>query len=302
MSGITAMTQEMKAAGAAANAAQHETRASDAIQNHDKRIRARRLRIALWQWALLVFVFFFWWAMTKPGLLPNFFFDNDAQAAFFFGEPAEIFARIRDWFVGGEIYRHLGVTLYETVLAFVIGTAAGLAVGLWLALSPFAAAVADPFIKGLNSMPRVILAPIFAVWFGLGPASKIALGVTLVFFIVFFNVYQGVREVNPTVLANARMLGASRKDLLRTVYMPSAMSWVFSSLHTSVGMAFVAAVIGEYLGSAEGVGYLILQAETTFDMNTVMAGILVLTACALLIDRLVTFAEVRLMKWVPPQK
>lgn len=302
MSGITAMTQEMKAAGAAANAAKHETSASDAIQNHDKRIRARRLRIALWQWALLVFVFFFWWAMTKPGLLPNFFFDNDAQAAFFFGEPAEIFARIRDWFVGGEIYRHLGVTLYETVLAFVIGTAAGLAVGLWLALSPFAAAVADPFIKGLNSMPRVILAPIFAVWFGLGPASKIALGVTLVFFIVFFNVYQGVREVNPTVLANARMLGASRKDLLRTVYMPSAMSWVFSSLHTSVGMAFVAAVIGEYLGSAEGVGYLILQAETTFDMNTVMAGILVLTACALLIDRLVTFAEVRLMKWVPPQK
>ena len=302
MSGITAMTQEMKAAGAAANAAQHETSASDAIQNHDKRIRARRLRIALWQWALLVFVFFFWWAMTKPGLLPNFFFDNDAQAAFFFGEPAEIFARIRDWFVGGEIYRHLGVTLYETVLAFVIGTAAGLAVGLWLALSPFAAAVADPFIKGLNSMPRVILAPIFAVWFGLGPASKIALGVTLVFFIVFFNVYQGVREVNPTVLANARMLGASRKDLLRTVYMPSAMSWVFSSLHTSVGMAFVAAVIGEYLGPAEGVGYLILQAETTFDMNTVMAGILVLTACALLIDRLVTFAEVRLMKWVPPQK
>lgn len=272
---------------------------------HDKfeaRARARRIRIALWQWALLLFVFVFWWAMTKPGLLPNFFFDNDAQAAFFFGEPLEIFARIRDWFVGGEIYRHLGVTLYETVLAFVIGTVAGLAVGLWLALSPFSAAVADPFIKGFNSMPRVILAPIFAVWFGLGPASKVALGVTLVFFIVFFNVYQGVREVNPTVLANARMLGASRRDLLRTVYMPSAMSWVFSSLHTSVGMAFVAAVIGEYLGSAEGVGYLILQAETTFDMNTVMAGILVLTACALIIDRLVTAAEVRLMKWQPPQK
>lgn len=282
-------------------AAQSETERA-AHDKFEARARARRIRIALWQWALLLFVFVFWWAMTEPGLLPNFFFDNDAQAAFFFGEPLEIFARIRDWFVGGEIYRHLGVTLYETVLAFVIGTVACLAVGLWLALSPFAAAVADPFIKGFNSMPRVILAPIFAVWFGLGPASKVALGVTLVFFIVFFNVYQGVREVNPTVLANARMLGASRRDLLRTVYMPSAMSWVFSSLHTSVGMAFVAAVIGEYLGSAEGVGYLILQAETTFDMNTVMAGILVLTACALIIDRLVTAAEVRLMKWQPPQK
>ena len=162
-----------------------------------------------------------------------------------------------------------------------------------------AAAVAGPFIKGFNSMPRVILAPIFAVWFGLGPASKIALGFTLVFFIVFFNVYQGVREVNPNVLASAKMLGATRRQLLRYVYLPSAMSWVFSSLHTSVGMAFVAAVIGEYLGSAEGVGYLILQAETTFDMNTVMAGILVLTACALILDRIVTEVEKRLMRWQP---
>ena len=265
-------------------------------------IRRGKRVIRAWQWAVLLLIFVFWWAMTKPGLIPPFFFENDAQAAFFFGEPVEIFRRIWSWFSTGEIYRHLAVTLYETVMAFAIGTATGLAVGLWLALSPRAAAVADPFIKGFNSMPRVILAPIFAVWFGLGPASKIALGVTLVFFIVFFNVYQGVREVNPTVLSSARMLGANRSQLLRTVYLPSAMSWVFSSLHTSVGMAFVAAVIGEYLGSAEGVGYLILQAETTFDMNTVMAGILVLTACALAIDRLVTELERRLMRWQPPAK
>ena len=265
-------------------------------------IRREKRVIRAWQWAVLLLIFVFWWAMTKPGLIPLFFFENDAQAAFFFGEPVEIFRRIWSWFSTGEIYRHLAVTLYETVMAFAIGTATGLAVGLWLALSPRAAAVADPFIKGFNSMPRVILAPIFAVWFGLGPASKIALGVTLVFFIVFFNVYQGVREVNPTVLSSARMLGANRSQLLRTVYLPSAMSWVFSSLHTSVGMAFVAAVIGEYLGSAEGVGYLILQAETTFDMNTVMAGILVLTACALAIDRLVTELERRLMRWQPPAK
>ena len=265
-------------------------------------IRREKRVIRAWQWAVLLLIFVFWWAMTKPGLIPPFFFENDAQAAFFFGEPVEIFRRIWSWFSTGEIYRHLAVTLYETVMAFALGTATGLAVGLWLALSPRAAAVADPFIQGFNSMPRVILAPIFAVWFGLGPASKIALGVTLVFFIVFFNVYQGVREVNPTVLSSARMLGANRSQLLRTVYLPSAMSWVFSSLHTSVGMAFVAAVIGEYLGSAEGVGYLILQAETTFDMNTVMAGILVLTACALAIDRLVTELERRLMRWQPPAK
>ena len=262
-------------------------------------MQRKGFQIRIWQWGLLAAIFVFWWAMTKPGLIPAFFFSDDSQAAFFFGEPVIILQRIWEWFAGGEIYSHLGVTLYETVMAFVIGTIAGLAVGLWLALSPVAAAVADPFIKGFNSMPRVILAPIFAVWFGLGPASKIALGFTLVFFIVFFNVYQGVREVNPNVLASAKMLGATRRQLLRYVYLPSAMSWVFSSLHTSVGMAFVAAVIGEYLGSAEGVGYLILQAETTFDMNTVMAGILVLTACALILDRIVTEAEKRLMRWQP---
>ena len=264
--------------------------------------RNARLRVRAGQWGLLAAVVLFGWRMTKPGLVPPFFFENDSQAAFFFGEPDQIFLRIWEWFAGGEIYRHLFVTLYETLMAFAIGTASGLFVGLWLARAPTAAAVLDPFIKGLNSMPRVILAPIFAVWFGLGPASKIALGVTLVFFIVFFNVYQGVREVNPTVLASARMLGATNRQLMRTVYIPSAMSWVFSSLHTSVGMAFVAAVIGEYLGSAEGVGYLILQAETTFDMNTVMAGILVLTAFALVIDRAVSGLERRFMRWQPAAK
>src|SRR5204862_4623867 len=184
-------------------------------------------------------------------------------------------------------------------LAFGIGTTLGLACGLWLALSPMAAAITDPYIKALNSMPRVILAPIFAVWFGLGIGSKVALGVTLVFFIVFFNVYQGVKEVSPVVLANARMLGANRKQLLRHVYLPSATSWVFSSLHTSVGLAFVGAVVGEYLGSARGVGYLIHQAEGVFDIATVFAGILVLTIFALILDFVVTRIENRLLVWRP---
>jgi hypothetical protein len=119
---------------------------------------------------------FQWHVLTKPDLIPPIFFDNDRQAAFFFGEPIKIFARIWDWFFGvRDIYGHLWVTLLETVLAFGIGTVAGLAVGMWLALSPLAAAILDPYIKALNSMPRVILAPIFAVWFGLGIASKVAM-------------------------------------------------------------------------------------------------------------------------------
>jgi len=247
--------------------------------------------LRLYQVLLLVAVFLVWEILTRFDILPPFFF----------GRPLIVLEKAWDWFASGKIYAHLWITLVETVLAFVFGTILGLVIGLWLALSPMASALLDPYIKALNSMPRVILAPIFAVWFGLGILSKVALGITLVFFIVFFNVYQGVKEVSPVVLANARMLGASSRDLLRTVYLPAATSWVFSSLHTSVGMAFVGAVVGEYLGSAAGVGYLILQAESVFDINTVFAGILVLTAFALALDALVTFAEKRLLVWRPAQ-
>ncbi|AIY40983.1 Alkanesulfonates transport system permease protein [Collimonas arenae] len=266
----------------------------------------RNLRI--YQLLVLLLFFALWHLATR-----------NPQTAFFFGEPVKVLQRVWQWFTVGsgtleigfgdhtwftltfpaEIYAHLLVTLTETMLAFGIGTVFGLAVGLWLALSPLTSAILDPYIKASNAMPRVILAPIFAMWFGLGIWSKVALAVTLVFFIVFFNVYQGVREVSPVVLANARMLGANQRQLLRTVYLPSATSWVFSSLHTSVGLAFVGVIVGEYLGSARGVGYLILQAEGAFDINTVFAGILVLTAFALVLDTVVGMIEKRLMKWQP---
>jgi len=260
--------------------------------------------LRIWQVGVLLAVLLAWQ-----------FASRDPQVAFFLGEPLLVLGRIWSWFIPfgmgatavfpdglagrADIYPHLGVTLLETVLAFGFGTVLGLVCGLWLALAPLASAILEPYLKAANSMPRVILAPIFALWFGLGVWSKVALAVTLVFFIVFFNVYQGVKEVSPVVLANARMLGANQRQLLRTVYLPSATAWVFSSLHTSVGLAFVGAVVGEYLGSARGVGYLILQAEGTFDVNTVFAGIVVLTAFALLLDALVGRVERRLMRWQP---
>jgi NitT/TauT family transport system permease protein len=269
-----------------------------------RRLRPHPDRLWLWRLGVLLGVLLLWQLVSR-----------DAKVAFFLGEPLSVAGRIWSWFMpwrlppnalypeglsgNADIYLHLGVTLLETFLAFGIGTVLGLAGGLWLGLAPLASAILDPYIKAANAMPRVILAPIFALWFGLGIWSKVALAVTLVFFIVFFNVYQGVREVSPVVLANARMLGANRRQLLRTVYLPSATAWVFSSLHTSVGLAFVGAVVGEYLGSARGVGYLILQAEGTFDVNTVFAGIVVLTAFALLLDALVGRVERRLLNWQP---
>jgi len=246
---------------------------------------------SLWRYqlALLVGLLGAWYGLTEREILPPFFF----------GRPLLVFAQLREWFASGVIFAHLGVTVAETLLAFAGGTLLGVGIGLWLALSPFAAALLDPYIKAINAMPRVVLAPIFAMWFGLGIWSKVALGITLVFFIVFFNVYQGIKDVSPVLLDNARMLGASRRQLLRHVYWPAALSWVFSSLHTAVGMAFVGAVVGEYLGSAQGVGYLILQAEGVFDINAVLAGIVVLTLCALALDGVVSALERRLLAWRP---
>ena len=256
------------------------------------RVRQRRRRMILiraLRFALLIALLGIWHVLTDLDILP----------IYIFGRPLGVAQQLWSWFSTGYILEHLITTLTETMLAFLIGTLLGLVFGLWLGLSDLAAQVLDPFLKAVNSMPRIVLGPIFAVWFGLGIWSKVALGVTIVFFLVFFNVYQGVREVSPTLLANARMLGASRRQLLRSIYLPSAMSWVFASLHNAVGMAFVGAVVGEYLGSARGVGYLILQAEGVFNIDAIFAGIIVLTAFAFCLDQAVTIVERRLLVWQP---
>ncbi|MBB3391759.1 NitT/TauT family transport system permease protein [Rhizobium sp. BK275] len=216
---------------------------------------------------------------------------------FFFPAPVDIFNQVASWVVDTSFYSHVAITLTETVLGYLVGTALGVAAGVWLGLSRSTARILDPFIKGLNAIPRVVLAPIFVLWLGLGLWSKVALAVTLVFFVTFFNALQGVREVNPVVLSNARILGARRSDLLRHVYFPAAASWILSSLRTSVGFAVVGAIIGEYLGSSAGLGYLIAQAEGNFDAVGVFAGILILAVFVLIIDSILDIAEKHLIKW-----
>src|SRR5438093_8565380 len=203
-----------------------------------------RLTLLFWQLMVAVVALAVWQFLTTVPvfgrlLLPPFFFSN----------PIDVGSQVVDWFSSGVIWKHLLITLWESILAFAIGSLGGVAVGFWFARQPTVAAVFDPYVKMANALPRVVLAPIFTLWLGLGIWSKVALGVTLVFFIVFFNVYQGVKEVSHTVLANARMLGMSERALMRHVYWPSALSWMFSSLHASVGFAVVGAVVGEYLGS-----------------------------------------------------
>ena len=245
--------------------------------------------VLAWQVAVGAIAIALWQTLVTLGVLD----------AFFVSRPSDIAQRLSTWVVSGTLWGHLATTLEESLLGLTAGAALGISLGFGFARSPMVARVFDPYIKMLNAVPRVVLAPLFLLWFGLGIWSKVALGVTLVFFIVFFNVYQGVKEVSPTVLANARMLGMNDRQLMRHVYWPSALSWMFSSLHTSVGFAVVGAVVGEYLGSAAGLGYLIQQAEGVFDVAGVFAGMFVLAAFVIAIDWLVTLVENRLLVWRP---
>ena len=216
---------------------------------------------------------------------------------FYFSRPSDVALRVWEWMVTGSVWPHLGTTLLEAALSFFIGGAAGIGAGFLLARRRWLGALFDPYIRIANALPRVVLAPIFLLWFGLGIWSKVALGVTVVFFIVFFNTFQGVREVDPVLVNNARMLGARERDLVKHVLMPSAMAWIFSSLHISVGFAIIAVVVGEYLGSSRGIGYVIAQAEGVFDTTGVFAGMTVLSAVVLLVGAGVNAAEHRLLRW-----
>jgi NitT/TauT family transport system permease protein len=246
-----------------------------------------RRRLILYQAGVLVALLTGWEAAGYRHLIDPFFFSR----------PSAIAIRVAEWFVGGSIYRHLWTTALETVLAFLVGSATGVLLGFIFGRSPILSSIFDPYLKIANALPRIVLAPIFTLWFGLGILSKVAFGVTLVFFIVFFNTFQGIREVDPNLLNNVRMLGATDRDLVRHVLLPSALAWILSSLHTSVGLALVGAVVGEYLGAGRGLGYVIAQAEGTFDTTGVFAGMAVLAGFTLAVDLLVTGIERRLMAW-----
>lgn len=216
---------------------------------------------------------------------------------FFVSRPSAIAARIAQWVVSGTVWGHLAVTVEEACLGLAAGAALGISLGFVLARRPVAARIADPFITMLNAVPRVVLAPLFLLWFGLGIWSKVALAVTLVFFVMFFNTYQGVRDADPVIIDNVRMLGASERQLTRHVLLPSALTWIFSSLQTSLGFAMVGAVVGEYLGAARGLGYVISQAEGTFDTTGVFAGMTVLAAVVVAASAAVSRLERWLLRW-----
>jgi NitT/TauT family transport system permease protein len=250
-------------------------------------MRSKRLRVVAGQLALGMAFLLAWEWGSRSGLLDQFFFSR----------PSDVVARVWRWAATGSIWPHLFTTFVETALSLVIGAAVGVVSGFVLARIPALAALFDPYIRIANSLPRVVLAPIFLLWFGLGIWSKVALGVTVVFFVVFFNTYRGVLEVDRVILDNARMLGASERQLIAHVLIPSALTWIFSSLHVSVGLAIIAVVVAEYMGSSKGIGYMIAQAEGVFDTTGVFAGMTVLALGVLLVGAIVDRLERRLLGW-----
>jgi NitT/TauT family transport system permease protein len=254
-----------------------------------KRGEASNFSIRMGQLALAVVVLGAWELLGRVGVIDPFFFPL----------PSDILMTVWVWISSSFVFPHLWITLQESILAFLTGAAAGLVLGFLLARVRFLERLLDPFLQMFNALPRVVLAPIFLLWFGLGIWSKVAFGFTLVFFIVFFNTLEGVKSVDRVLVENARMLGASEKQLLRHVFIPSALTWIFSSLHISVGFAITGAVVGEYLGASAGVGYAIAQAQGVFDTKGVFAGMFILMFVVLIIDLLVNRLERHLLRWRP---
>ncbi len=258
-------------------------------------VRRRRARLAAVRLGIVVVLLGAWQLCVHAGVVDPFFW----------GEPTGVWSALVDWVTVGTPQGSLGaqilVTLEEAVLGFIIGSVLGVVFGIALGRIQILSEIFAPFLKAANSIPRIILGSIFTVAFGFGIQSKVILAVVLVFFGVFFNAFQGSREVDRNLVANARLLGASRWRVTRDVVLPSAFTWILASLHISFGFALIGALVGEILGANEGLGLLIRSSQNNFDMNGVLAGMVLVAAIALTAEGLITLLERRLLRWRPPQ-
>jgi NitT/TauT family transport system permease protein len=265
-------------------------RESESAQAH---IRRHRQMIIGLRVAVLVVVLGGWELAAREKWIDPFFYSMPSMIW------AQIVEWVRDGTSQGPLWQQVAVTLEETIIGFLIGSIAGVVCGILLGRNKLLSDVFSLYIQIANSIPRVVLGSIFVIALGLGMASKVALAVVMVFFVVFGNAFQGVREADKYMIANAQILGASPRQLTTAVVIPSAMSWILASLHVSFGFALVGAVVGEFLGAKEGIGLLISTAQGAFNASGVFAAMIVLAVVALAADFLLSQAEKRLLKWRP---
>lgn len=255
--------------------------------------RRRRQIVVAARIGILVAVLAGWELGARSGVIDPFFFASPSGIA------GQIWTWVTEGTSQGPLWEQILVTMEETVLGFLIGAAGGVVCGIVLGRNRLLADIFSTYIKVANSIPRVVLGSIFIIALGLGMASKVALAVVMVFFVVFANAFQGVREADRAMIANAQILGASSYQITRTVIIPSAMSWILASLHVSFGFALVGAVVGEFLGAKKGVGLLISTAQGSFNADGVFAAMVILAVLALVVEGLITLVENRLVKWRP---
>ncbi len=265
--------------------------------------RRRRVRVWLARLAFLGFVLGGWQLCT--GWTPHGW-SAPLVDPFFFGRPSLVWQRMIELFEHGTSYGSfwfdIATTMKEAVYGFFFGAVAGVLLGVLLGQSAFLADVFGPFIKVVNAIPRIVLGSIFIVAFGVGSTPKILLAAVLVFFVVFFNAFQGVREVDRNIVANAKVLGGSPLQIVRHVTVPSALTWITASLHTAFGFAIVGALVGEVLGAQRGLGLIIRTSQNRFDPNGVFACMLVIAVITLGAEFLIGLVEKRLLSWRPVEQ
>jgi NitT/TauT family transport system permease protein len=227
------------------------------------------------------------WEGASGRLIDNFFISN----------PVEVGVRLWGWTADGSIFKHIWATVYATTMGFFIGAAIGVVLGIWLGVSPFTSRLLNPYLSALNALPKVALAPLFVLWFGLGIESKIALAAVLVLFLVFLNTYAGVREVDQDLIDGARLMKASRAQVIAKVIVPSALSWVFAGLKISVPYALIGAVIGEMIAANRGLGYLVQFSGAQFDTAGVFAVLIVIALLAVALNFVVEMVQYRMQRW-----
>jgi len=256
-------------------------------------VTRRRLGIFAAQLAVLVIVFGGWQLFTQLKIVDPFFF----------GQPSGIVSTAWHWVQHGtnfgSIWLQISTTMEEALLGFGIGVAGGVVAGVLLGQFRFLSDVLSPYIKAVNALPRIVLGALFVILLGLGMSSKVVLAAFLVFFVVFFNAYQGVREVDGNLVNNARILGGSRLQVIRNVVIPSAMTWIIASLHVAFGFAVIGAVVGEVLGAQHGLGVLITDSQNNFNADGIFAGMIIIGAIALIAEWLIGLLERRLLAWRP---
>jgi NitT/TauT family transport system permease protein len=266
---------------------------SKSVETQKNHQRRHRIIVNLIRAAVIIGILAGWETLVNLNIIDSFFW----------GQPSGILKQLWVWITEGTaqgpLWEQVAVTLEETLLGFFIGAAFGIVIGIALARINILSEVFGPFINIANSIPRVVLGPLFIVAMGLGLGSKIALAVVMVFFAVFYNVFQGVREVDKNILANARILGATPWQISLHVVLPSALSWIIASLHISFGLALVGAVVSEFLGALKGIGLMIATAQGTFNPNGLFAALLILGMVTLIVEWIVTRIEKNLLRWRP---